>query len=196
MRYVTYKINHLTLTMHTEQPMEDQLWDYIDGLSNPAERSIIDELLATNQEWREKYRELLNVHQLLDASELDAPSMRFIRNVMEEIARHHVAPATRSYINKNVIRGIGAFFLTLILGFTAYILAQFKWIGHQGSHHDSLSPSILTNNPSLGLDKLNSVDVSKAFNGTYISLFMLISVIMGFILLDMYLQRRKRSSTT
>ena len=172
--------------------MEDQLWDYIDGLSNPAERSIIDELLATNQVWREKYRELLSVHQLLDASELDAPSMRFTRNVMEEIARHHVAPATRSYINKNVIRGIGAFFLTLILGFTAYILAQFKWIGHQGSP----SHSILTNNPSLGLDKLNSVDVSKAFNGTYISLFMLISVIMGFILLDMYLQRRKRSSTT
>lgn len=178
--------------MNTEQPMEDHLWDYIDGLSSPADRSMIEELLATNQEWREKYRELLNVHQLLDASELDAPSMRFTRNVMEEIARHHVAPATRTYINKNIIRGIGAFFLTLILGFTAYILSQFKWIGH----HDAPGPSILPNNPSLGLDKLNTVDVSKAFNGTYISLFMLISVIMGFILLDMYLQRRKRSSTT
>ena len=90
------------------------------------------------------------------------------------------------------MRGIGAFFLTLILGFTAYALAQFQWIGH----YKSTTPSILPNNPSLGMDKLNSVDVSKYFNTTYISLFMLISVIMGFVLLDMYLQRRKRSSTT
>jgi hypothetical protein len=177
--------------MRNEQPMEDQLWDYIDGLSAPADRSMIEELLATNQEWRKKYAELLNVHQLLDASELDAPSMRFTLNVMEEIARYHVAPATRTYINKNIIRGIGAFFLTLILGFTAYILSQFKWV----DHHASPSPSILPNAPSLNIDKLNSVDVSKAFNGTEISLFMLISVIMGFVLLDMYLQRRKRTTT-
>jgi hypothetical protein len=193
MRYVTYKmINHLTLTMHTEQAMEDRLWDFIDGSSTPAERSMIEELLATHQEWQQKYKELLNVHQLLNTSGLDAPSMRFTRNVMEEIARHQVAPATRNYINKNIIRGIGAFFLTLILGFTAYMLAQLQWFGH----YDSTNPSILPNNPSLGLEKLNSVDVSKYFNSTYISLFMLITVIMGFILLDMYLQRRKQRPTT
>jgi hypothetical protein len=109
---------------------------------------------------------------------------------MEEIARFHVAPATRTYINKNVIRGIGAFFLTLILGFTAYILSQFHWTGNQDS------ATLLPKTPSLGLDKLNSVDPSKYVNGTYISLFMLISVIMGFVLLDMYLNRRKRQQTT
>lgn len=208
MRSRTYKtINHLSADlknwsdlyndpkkkrMNTEQPMEDRLWEYIDGHSDPTERSTIEALLATNREWREKYKELLDVHQLLNASELDAPSMRFTRNVMEEIARHHVAPATRNYINKNVIRGIGAFFLTLILGFTAYVLSQFRWI----SHDPSTSPSILPNNPSLGLDKINSVDVSKYFNTTYTSLFMLISVIMGFVLLDMYLQRRKQQRRT
>jgi hypothetical protein len=185
-------INHLTLTMHTEQPMEDRLWEYIDGHSSAVERSMIEELLETQQEWRQKYKELLDVHQLLHTSELDAPSMRFTRNVMEEIARYQVAPATRNYINKNIIRGIGAFFLTLILGFTAYVLAQFQWNGHR----ESTAPSILPNNPSLGMDKLNSVDVSKYFNATYISLFMLISVIMGFVLLDMYLQRRKQRPTT
>ena len=172
--------------------MEDRLWDFIDGSSTPAERSMIEELLATHQEWQQKYKELLDVHQLLNTSGLDAPSMRFTRNVMEEIARHQVAPATRNYINKNIIRGIGAFFLTLILGFTAYMLAQLQWFGH----YDSTNPSILPNNPSLGLEKLNSVDVSKYFNSTYISLFMLITVIMGFILLDMYLQRRKQRPTT
>jgi len=167
--------------MSTEQIMEDRLWDYIDGISSPAERSAVDELLAANFEWQQKYRELLNVHQLLNTSELDAPSMRFTKNVMEEIARHHVAPATKTYINKNIIRGIGAFFLTMILGFVTYVFAQFKWsAGGDGSS------KILGTNPNLDLERLNNVNVSKAFNSTYITVFM------GFMLLDMYLQRKKQ----
>ena len=203
MKYGKYKtISHLTedvgnwsdlytdpkvKRMSTEQIMEDRLWDYIDGLSSPAERSAIDELLAANFEWQQKYRELLNLHQLLDTSELDAPSMRFTKNVMEEIARHHVAPATKTYINKNIIRGIGAFFLTMILGFVTYILSQFKW-----SAAGNGSSSILGTNPNLNLERLNTVNVSKAFNSTYITVFLLIAVVMGFMLLDMYLQRKRQ----
>ena len=166
--------------------MEDRLWDYIDGISSPAERSAIDELLAANLEWQQKYRELLNVHQLLNASELDAPSMRFTKNVMEEIARHHVAPATKTYINKNIIRGIGAFFLTLIVGLVTYILSQFKWSA--AGNGSSLVPK----SANLDLERLNNVNVSKAFNSTYITVFMLIAVVMGFMLLDMYLQRKRQ----
>jgi hypothetical protein len=173
--------------MSTEQIMEDRLWDYIDGISSPAERSAIDELLAANLEWQHKYKELLNLDQLLDTSELDAPSMRFTKNVMEEIARHHVAPATKTYINKNVIRGIGAFFLTMILGFVTYILAQFKW-----SAAGSGSSTILGTNPNLNLERLNTLNVSRAFNSTYITVFLLIVVVMGFMLLDMYLQRKRQ----
>ena len=203
MKYANYKaINHLTTDlenwsdlytdpkvkrMSTEKIMEDRLWDYIDGLSSPAERSAIDELLAANFEWQQKYRELLNLHQLLDTSELDAPSMRFTKNVMEEIARHHVAPATKTYINKNIIRGIGAFFLTMILGFVTYILSQFKW-----SAAGNGSSNILGSNPNLNLERLNNVNVSKAFNSTYITVFLLIAVVMGFMLLDMYLQRKRQ----
>src|SRR5262249_24087542 len=91
--------------MNTEQPMEDRLWEYIDGLCSPAEKTIIDELLATNREWQLKHRELLNIHQLLNSSELEAPSMRFTKNVMELIALLHVAPATKTYVNKNIIKG-------------------------------------------------------------------------------------------
>jgi hypothetical protein len=174
--------------MNTEQPMEDRLWDYIDGISSPAERSAIDELLAANLEWQQKYRELLNVHQLLNTSELDEPSMRFTKNVMEEIARHHVAPATKTYINKNVIRSIGAFFLTLILGLVTYILSQFKWSAAGNGNGSSLLPS----SPNLNLERLNNVNMSKAFNSTYITVFMLIAIVMGFMLLDMYLQRKRQ----
>lgn len=173
--------------MNTEAPMEDRLWDYIDGLSSPAERSAIGELLATNRQWQEKYSELLDVHRLLDSSELDAPSLRFTRNVMEEIARYQVAPATKTYINRNIIRSIGAFFLALILGFTAFVVAQIKWSGSTGR------PVI---NSDLGLGKLNALntmDLSKAVNPAYVTAFMLIAVVMGLVLLDIYLQRKRRS---
>ncbi len=168
--------------------MEDRLWEYIDGHSSPAERSAIEELLATNRQWQEKYSELLNIHRLLDASELDAPSLRFTRNVMEEIARFHVAPATKTYINKNIIRGIGAFFLALILGFTAFVVAQVKWTGHASTGRPII-------NPDLGFEKLNTIDLSKFVNPAYVTVFMLIAVVMGFVLLDIYLQRKKQTRT-
>ena len=57
--------------------METRLWDYIDGTSNTEERSFVEQLIATNLEWKSKYKELLEVHQLVSGHiELDEPSMR------------------------------------------------------------------------------------------------------------------------
>jgi hypothetical protein len=177
-RMNTEETNHDT--PHTS--MEDRLWDYIDGLSSPAERSAVDALITSNQEWLRKYRELLDVHQLMTSSELDAPPMRFTKNVMEEIARHQVAPATKSYINKNIIRSIGAFFLSLITALLVYCLSQFKWSGHSSSSR--ILPSY-----DLGLDKF---DYARVFSSLPVTLFMLVSVVMGLVLLDLYLQRKKQ----
>lgn len=162
--------------------MEDQLWDFIDGLSSPAERTAIEALIAANQEWLWKYRELLDVHHLMTASDLDTPPMRFTKNVMEEIARYQVAPATKSYINKNIIRSIGGFFLTLITGMLIYFIGQFKWSDHSSSSR--IVPSY-----DLGLDKL---DYGKVFSSVPVTLFMLVSVVLGLVLLDLYLQRKKQ----
>src|SRR5215510_11884699 len=107
--------------------IEKQLWDYIDGLSSGEERTSIERLLQTNLEWKNKYQELLEVQQLLKSSELEQPSMRFTKNVMEEIAKFHIAPATKNYINNRIIWGIGAFFITLIVGFLIYGFAQMDW---------------------------------------------------------------------
>ncbi|WP_431214887.1 anti-sigma factor family protein [Puia sp. P3] len=177
---------HYTTTMNTQQPMEDRLWNYIDGGCSPAEKSAIETLIATNREWQEKYRELLNIHQLLNASELEAPSMRFTKNVMEEIARYQIAPATKSYINKNVIRGIGAFFLTMIAGLLAFVFSQFKWSSGSQSSNSIKLPSA----NDLGLDQLNRIDYSKTFNSTWVIGFMLVLVVMSWMLLDMYLQQK------
>jgi hypothetical protein len=174
--------------MNTEATMEERLWDYIDGLSSPAERSALEMLIAENVEWQRKYKELVNVHQLMVGSELEEPSMRFTRNVMEEIARHQVAPATTTYINKNIIRGIGAFFLSLITGLLVYLFATLKWSSLGGSHRSG-SPEVKL--PSVDLKALDKVDLGKLSGNLPITLFMLITVIMGLVLLDLYLRRKK-----
>jgi hypothetical protein len=183
--------------MNTGQTMDDRLWDYIDGNCEPAEKATIEELLAANLDWQRTYRELLNMQQLLDSSELDAPSLRFTKTVMEKIAQHQVAPATQSYINKNIIRGIGAFFLTMILGFVIYFLAQVKWVAPTS---DDSSSRLLKSVPDLGLEnKINTASkalnsTAVALNSTTIILTMAVVVIMGFVWLDMYLQRKKAQS--
>jgi hypothetical protein len=173
--------------MNTGQTIDDRLWDYIDGSCEAAEKQAIEELLATNLEWQRTYRELLNMQQLLDSSDLDAPSLRFTKSVMEKIAQYQVAPATKTYINKNIIRGIGAFFLTMILGLVTWFLVQVRWTG--GAGNDSAS-RLLNSVPDLGVEnKLGAV--SKALNSTTVILTMAVVVVMGFIWLDMYLQRNK-----
>ena len=159
--------------------MEAQLWEYIDGLSTPQERLFIEELLATNAEWRSKYKELLQFNENLEQTiELEEPSMRFTRNVMEAIATQHIAPAAKTYINKKIIYGIGGFMVSLILGILIYGLAQVEWsTGSTGN--------------GGGFD-LGRVDFSGLWNNNYLNAFMIINVVLGLMLLDRYLSFQKK----
>lgn len=158
-----------------EYNIEDRLWDYIDGTCNAAEKTFVEQLIATQEAWRQKYHELLDVHQLLNTSlELDQPSMRFSQNIMEEITRHQITPATKTYINKKIIYGIGIFFVLMIAGMLVYGLGQVNWA-------DAGSSSALT---KYDISKIN---FSKFFNNTFTTIFMIINVVVGLMLLDMYL---------
>jgi ribosomal protein L32 len=162
--------------------MEERLWDFIDGMSDPDEQLLIRQLIAEDPAWRRRHNELMTVDQAMQHHELEAPSLRFTKNVMEQIARHHVAPATKTYINKNVIRGITAFFLIMIIGILIYFFGQFHWTS---TSTDNLIPQY-----TIDANKLNW---GKALNNTYVNVFILINVVLGFILLDKYLQNRKKS---
>jgi len=159
---------------------EQRLWDYIDGFSSPNEKTVIEQLLDGKSEWKAKYQELLEIQQLLESSELEAPSMRFTKNVMEEIAKLHIAPATKNYINKRIIWGIAGFFITLIVGFLVYGFAQVDWTV-QG---DSKLPVDFT-----------KVDLSKMFNNDWVNAFMMINVILGLFLLDRFLANKRKKFT-
>ena len=164
--------------METKRNIEERLWDYIDGFSSSEERSVIDKLVQSDAEWKAKYHELLETHQLLQSSELEAPSLRFTKNVMEEISRYHIAPATKTYINKRIIWGIGLFFIAVIVGFLIYGFGQAEWN--------------TTGNGSMPFD-LSKVNFNKFFSNTYVNIFMMINIVLGLFLLDNYFSSKRKS---
>jgi hypothetical protein len=163
--------------MNTHQHIEERLWNYIDGNASTEERSVIEQLLQTDLEWKSKYGELLELNNLLQSSELEAPSLRFSKNVMEEIAKLHIAPATKSYINKKVIWGLGLFFIVMIVGFLVYGFGQMDWTADSNS---TISKNI------------SKVDFSKFFSNTWVNAFMMINVVLGLFLLDNYFTNKKK----
>jgi hypothetical protein len=176
---------------HSE--MDERLWDFIDGLSSPSEKAALEGLIAVDRVWRIKYHELLELHQTMASAELEQPSLRFSKNVMEEIARYHVAPATKSYINKNIIRGIGAFFLVTIAGFLVYSLCQF-YAADQVVAPDNNSPGMISKYGHAIQNRVDAVNWSGIFNNTYTNIFIMVNMILGLMLLDMYLTRKQRRS--
>jgi hypothetical protein len=165
-----------------DQEMEKLIWEYIDGFCSPAEKADVTRRLAEEPEWQIKYNELMSIHALLQKEELDMPSLRFTKNVMEEIAQFHVAPATKNYINKNIIRGITAFFLIMIGGLLIYFIGQLHWTTNSSG---TLFPAY-----NLDAGKLNW---GRLLNNTYVNIFIGINVILGLILLDKYLQGKKNT---
>ena len=163
--------------MNTQQNIEERLWEFIDGHSSLEEKTVIERLLQTDTEWKAKYSELLEVNEMLQSSELEAPSMRFTKNVMEEIAKMHIAPATKSYINKRIIWGIGLFFMTMLVAILVYGFSQMDWS---------------TGESSAITDKLSKIDYTKFFNNTWVNAFMMINVLLGLVLLDNYFSNKRK----
>ena len=166
--------------MDNQNDIEVRLWEYIDGLSSNEEKTVIEKLVSENAEWKAKYHELLEVHQSLNLVELEEPSLRFTKNVMEEIAKYQIAPATKTYINSKVIWGIGIFFLTMIVGFLVYGIGQIDWT----TAGDSKS--------TLGVD-LTKIDYSQMFNSNLMNGVMMLNVVLGLFLLDRYLSNKNKS---
>src|SRR5258706_5374182 len=157
--------------------MEERLWNYIDGTNDHGKKSMVEKLLETHAAWKSKYRELLEINELLHSSELEEPSLRFTKNVMEEITKLHIAPATKTYINKKIIWGIGIFFITLILGFMIYGFGQIDWTAKGDT--------------KLPVD-FSKVDYSRIFSNTYVNAFMMINVVLGLFLLDRYFANKRK----
>lgn len=165
-----------------DQEMEKLIWEYIDGLGDATLKADISKHISEDPVWHSKYIELMNIHEMLQKEDLEMPPLRFTKNIMEEIAHLHVAPATKNYINKNVIRGFMAFFLIMIGGLFIYFLGQIHWSSNSTGN---LIPAYSLN--------ANKVNWSVLLNNTYVNIFIGINVILGLILIDKYMQGKKNS---
>ncbi len=163
-----------------EEDMELHLWNYIDGIAEAKERTAIEKLIAENAQWHIKYSELLEVHQILNSTELEQPSLRFTKNVMEEISKLHIAPAAKDYINKKIIWGIAAFFITIILGMLVYLVGQISW--------STGSADVI----KIDFGKLN---YSKVYSSTFVNIFMMLNIVLALMLLDKYLSNKRKKLT-
>lgn len=163
--------------MNNQQSPEERIWEYIDGTLPSEEKQFVESMIAAQQEWATLYRELLDTHKMMQQHlELEEPSMRFTQNVMEEISRLYITPATRNYINKKIIWSIAGVFLTMILGFLAYGFSQVNWSA-----------------PSSGQlpGGISTPDWSRMYDNNLTNIFIMINVLLALMLLDMYLNKRK-----
>jgi hypothetical protein len=166
--------------MNEELQIEMRLWDYIDGSIDAAGKMQIEELLRTDAKWHDLYKQLLEMNKMLhNDMELEEPSMRFSKNVMEEVSKLKIAPATKNYINKKIINGIAAFFVLMIGGLLLYFLTQINW-----SFGDK---------NSLPFD-VSKLDVSKYLNKQTLQIILIINAVLALILIDKILLRKKNSS--
>jgi hypothetical protein len=108
--------------------------------------------------------------------------MRFNQNIMEAISKYHIAPAAKTYINKKIVWGIAGFFICSIIGLLIAGLAQMDWSAASG-----------TSTTQIDFSKLNNVNFGKFFNNTFTTVFMMINVVLGLVVLDMYLNRKKQA---
>lgn len=167
--------------MNTQQ-MDETIWNYIDGTANAEEIAFVEQMIATDATWRSKYHELKEVNQLLQTElELEQPSLRFSKNVMEQLHGLKPAPATSQYINKSIIRAIAVFFIVSIVSFLIYGFTLIDW-----------SSQATTSNTTNY--KLPVADYSALFSSTWINVILMIAVVMGLMLMDGYLRRNRKAA--
>ena len=97
-------------------PVEDRIWDYIDGFCSLEEKETIAQLIINDPVYRDKYAELMDLQQSLSLMELNEPAMAFTHKVMDKIAMQNQPLSAKASIDKRIIYGITSLFGLMLLG--------------------------------------------------------------------------------
>ena len=166
------------------QQIEEQLWNYIDGTASKEEIMFVERMIASDPVWKNQYNQLRQLNQLLVKDmELEEPSMRFSKNVMEQIIGLQPARPAVQYINKKIIRSIAAIFIFTIAAFIIYGFAKIQWTASTTSF-------------SLPIDLkstyANAFNINWHISSTWINIILMVNVFLGLMLLDSSLRRKKK----
>jgi len=90
------------------------LWKYIDGACSPEEIAQAESLLAEDPEFKREWALRLKLHRQLQQQQLEQPSLRFARNVMDRLPRLYRKLDIRPLISplwQKVFAGLAGAFL-------------------------------------------------------------------------------------
>jgi hypothetical protein len=161
--------------------MEERIQDYIDGICNETESIEVAKYIASSQLWKETYVSLMELHTLLQTGfEPMEPSMRFSKNVMEQIGDINIAKATRQYLNPKVIWAFGILFAGILVLLLGYSISLADWTS-TGSDVTFKVPEI----------PIPSVNWEIYINSKTTMIFLFINIVLGLSLLDYWLPGKR-----
>lgn len=154
--------------------IEEQLWNYIDGNCNFAEKIEIEAKIKADLQYSTTYKELLLVNNELSNLELKEPSMSFTRNVMELVNLELKPIALKTKVDNRIIYSIGAIFILSIVAIFGYVVATADL------------------NFKFNLTQLNfDLYETKIINPTSIRIFLMVDLVLILIYIDSFLRKRK-----
>lgn len=167
------------------KPIEEQLWEFIDGTCSADEKKNIGQLLEADPAVKKLYAELLSISQDLNAMELEEPSLRFTQNVMDRIALEPAPKALQTKVDKRIINGIGGFFILTLSALVIFSLTRLNW-----------NIPFMNLNFKMPQFNLPQMDLTKYFGSSFVLGSLIAFVMLGLFTFDRYLQFRKEKHTT
>lgn len=162
-------------------PVEDRIWDYIDGFCSLEEKETIAQLIINDPVYRDKYAELMDLQQSLSLMELDEPAMAFTHKVMDKIAMQNQPLSAKASIDKRIIYGISSLFGLMLLVCLVVIIKEIDW-----SASVTLPENLKVNYKALE----SNFHLSVATKTTLMYSFFMFDIIAGLMILDKYLRKR------
>ena len=158
---------------------EEQLWNYIDGLSDEKESAEIAIKLANDEQFYQLYLQLLEVNQQLETHlEIDEPSMSFTRNVMEQVNQEIAPVKLKTKVDSRIIYAIGGFFALSLVSILVYAIA-------------TAVPNFTSSIPAINLEnKFDSLLDTKV-----IMIFLFVNAVLLLVYLDSFLRKGMKKAT-
>ncbi|PZP49074.1 MAG: hypothetical protein DI598_08700 [Pseudopedobacter saltans] len=162
------------------------LWRFFHKDLSEQESVSVQQMLDRNEDWLNAYTQLSESENQLFALDIEMPSMRFSKNVMEAIGAEHVARPVKSYINTKIIKALGWGFVTIIVACLVYAFSQVKWISNSS-----------TESKPMELPKMPRIDVNWNFTqgGTWLYVFFAIVLVCIFVIVDKFLHSKRQYKT-
>ena len=151
------------------------LWKYIDGACSPEEAAQVERLLAEDPELKREWAQRVKLHQNLQQQELEQPSLRFARNVMDRLPNLYrkldISPLISPFWRKALGGLAGAF----LLAYFALVFNVVETAGPESSPNPQLQGFV---------DTLTSLPMQ--------AMSILLSLSFGYMLLTLIDQKLKK----